>query len=302
MSMFGEQETESFEGQSHEWESQEWESQEWEQSGESSGELEVGETGELHEQAELELAQELLEITSEQELEQFLGKLVRSVAKGAGSLMRSPIGKALGGVLRGVAKTALPMVGSALGSFVAPGLGTVIGGKLGSMASSLLEAEELEMMNEAEAELEAARRYVRWAAGTVRNSARAPRGVSPRIVVRSAAVSSARRYAPSLLQGAGSRSGSRSRSGSGDSAWRRRRGPGWGGVDWASPAPRGRRVCTCGALDPSADAPDPGPFDDGDSEPTQGELGHESAQGRGRGGSTGGRWVRHGGTITLYEA
>ena len=69
----------------------------------------------------MELAQELLEITNEAELEEFLGKLVRRVARGASAFMRSGVGKAVGGVLRNVAKTALPMVGSALGSFVAPG-------------------------------------------------------------------------------------------------------------------------------------------------------------------------------------
>ncbi|MGV1004716.1 MAG: hypothetical protein ACOYEV_08090 [Candidatus Nanopelagicales bacterium] len=42
------------------------------------------------------------------------------------------------------------------------------------MASSLLEAEELEALGEAEAEMEIARRYVRWASGTVRNAMRAP--------------------------------------------------------------------------------------------------------------------------------
>ena len=146
----------------------------------------------------MELAHELLEITSEEELEEFLGKLVSGVAKGASSFMKSGVGKAIGGVLRNVAKTALPMVGSAIGSFVAPGVGTAIGGKLGSMASKLLEAEELETMGESEAELEAARRYVRWANGTVRNAMRAPSGVPPRTVARSAAVSSARRYAPTL--------------------------------------------------------------------------------------------------------
>ncbi|SDS94850.1 hypothetical protein SAMN04488543_2699 [Friedmanniella luteola] len=288
MSIFESLENETFEGPGHELESHEWES-----AGESYESHEFHEIAELNESTELELAQELLEITSEEELEQFLGKLVRSVAKGASSLIRSPIGKALGGVLRGVAKTALPVVGSALGSFVAPGIGTAIGGKLGSMASSLLEAEERETMNESEAEFEAARRYVRWAAGTVRNSARAPRGVPPRVVVRSAAVSSARRYAPSLL-------GASSRSTWGSSPWRRRRGPGWSTPDWGGAAGRRRRVCTCGAggAEPGGDDGDRyGAADDGDGEDETFES-HELSQGSG----ANGRWVRRGKTITLYEA
>ena len=54
------------------------------------------------------------------------------------------------------------------------------------MAANLLEAEERETMGEAEAELEAARRYVRWAGGTVARDACAV-GVPPRTVARAAA-------------------------------------------------------------------------------------------------------------------
>lgn len=230
---------ESFEYEGPAGESHEWESHEWEYPGEvheSHESHEAYETPELNEALEMELAQELLEITTEAELEEFLGKLVRRVARGAGSFMRSGIGRAVGGVLRNVAKTALPMVGSALGSMVAPGLGTAIGGKLGSMAAKLLEAEELESMGEAEAELEAARRYVRWASGTVRTAMRAPYGVPPRTVARSAAVASARRYAPSLLRPAPRRG----------SPWRARRAPwdpGWAAPTTSQPAHPG---CTCG--------------------------------------------------------
>src|SRR5215207_771093 len=93
----------------------------------------------LNEQQETALAQELLEISSEEELEEFLGNVFRGVAKAVGGVIRSPIGQALGGVLKNVAKTALPMVGGALGSFVAPGIGTALGSKLGSLAGNLFE-------------------------------------------------------------------------------------------------------------------------------------------------------------------
>lgn len=162
--------------------------------------LEEEYAGEAYEALEEELAQELLEITSEEELEQFLGGLVRKVARGAKAFARSSIGKAAMGVLRGVAKTALPMAGAALGSLVAPGIGTALGSKLGSMASKLLEEEEAAVLGEVQAEYEAARRYVRWASGTIRSAMRAPYGLSPRAVARAAAISSARRYAPTLLR------------------------------------------------------------------------------------------------------
>ena len=53
---------------------------EWELPGESYEGYELG-SGEMNEAMELELAQELLEITTEAELEEFLGKLVRSVVR-----------------------------------------------------------------------------------------------------------------------------------------------------------------------------------------------------------------------------
>ncbi|MDO7866774.1 hypothetical protein [Nocardioides jiangxiensis] len=272
---------------------------------------EMHEVHELHEALEMELAQELLEITNEAELEEFLGKLVRSVARGASSFMKSGIGKAVGGVLRNVAKTALPMVGSALGSMVAPGLGTAIGGKLGGMAANLLEAEELESMGEAEAEMEAARRYVRWASGTVRNAMRAPYGAPPRTVARSAAVSSARRYAPALV---------RTSSGARPGAYRSRRSASWGRSPWspsygspsyafpsyAAPsagqgwAPQQGGGCSCGGRGFAPAAGDFEPFDGGDA----GDLfeSHESheaneAQEVGFGA---GRWYRRGNNIVIH--
>jgi len=166
------------------------------------GEYESGQFGEYERdnenesELEYELAHELLEITTEAELEQFIGKLVKS----AGKFMKSGVGKAIGGVLKSVAKTALPMVGSALGSMVLPGVGTALGGKLGSMASKLLEVGEAETMGEAEAELEAAVRFVRFGRAAARHASMAPPSVPPRVIARSAAVAAARRHAPALLR------------------------------------------------------------------------------------------------------
>lgn len=286
--------------ESYEWEQpQAHESYEWEQP-ETHESHEM--SGELHESLELELAQELLEITNEAELEEFLGKLVRGVARGAGSFMRSSVGKAVGGVLRNVAKTALPMVGSALGSFVAPGIGTALGGKLGSMAAKLLEAEERETMGEAEAELEAARRYVRWANGTVRTAMRAPYGVPPRTVARSAAVSSARRYAPTLLRPS---SGRRSQ-------WRSRRAPRWD-VNLPAWDPSGYQqphTCSCGAQHGGSSGSSGGhggglePWDDDGSQPDESFEAFESqeTQETQEVGGPAGRWYRRGNRIVLVGA
>jgi hypothetical protein len=183
-----------------EWEiAGEFEQGEFEQGGYGQGEFEQGGYGQ-GEVFETELAQELLGIATEAELEQFLGNLVRGAVGGVGRLIRSDVGRALGGVLKGVAKRALPAVGSALGTFVAPGIGTAIGGQLGSYASNLLEIGEAETLGEEEAELEAARRYVRFARAAARNATLAPPNVPSRAVARTAAVAAARRYAPALLR------------------------------------------------------------------------------------------------------
>jgi hypothetical protein len=104
-------------------------------------------------------------------------------------------------VLKNVAKKALPVVGGALGSMVAPGIGTALGSKLGSMAGGLFEVE-LEAMPAEAAEFEVARRYVNLAASAARNAALAsPRqGISPPTVARAAVASAARAYAPGVYR------------------------------------------------------------------------------------------------------
>jgi uncharacterized protein (DUF697 family) len=158
-----------------------------------------GEVAALSEQEEIELASELLEITSEEELEQFLGNVFKKVSRGVGSFIKSPVGRALGGVLKNVAKKALPVVGGALGSMVAPGIGTAIGSKLGSLAGGLFEVQ-LEGVLPEQAEYEVARRYVNLAASAARNAALArPRGsANPLTVARAAVARAARTYAPGL--------------------------------------------------------------------------------------------------------
>ena len=172
-----------------------------EPAGESEWDFASGESeSESETDLEADLAWELLGITTEDELDDFLGKLARGVFRSTKKFFRSPIGRTLGGVLKRVAKTALPAVGGALGSLVACRDRTAIGSRLGSFAGGLLEAGEAEMMGPDDAQYEAARRYVQFARGAIRNAARTPRKVPPRAAARSAAISAARMYAPSLLR------------------------------------------------------------------------------------------------------
>jgi uncharacterized protein (DUF697 family) len=200
------------------------------------GELE-GETG-LGEAEVTALAHELLGVQSEDELEQFLGNLLKGAAKAVGGFIKSPVGQALGNTLKGVAKAALPTVGGALGSMIAPGIGTAIGGQLGSMASNLFEYEdELTSLPAHEQELEVARRVVRLSVGAGRSAARARPGAPTRQVVSRAMRVSARRNAPGLLRSPSR--GSRRRGGPASGGY-----PGPGGYGgprgyWGWPGPYG---------------------------------------------------------------
>lgn len=154
----------------------------------------------LNESEEAEFALELLGITSEEELDQFLGKLFRKIGRGIGKFVRGPVGRTLGGILKGVAKKALPIVGGALGSFVAPGIGTAIGSSLGSAAGRMFGLE-MEGMTPEDQEWEVARRYVRFASEAVRQAAKMPPNIHPQQAAQSALSIAAQKYAPGLAGG-----------------------------------------------------------------------------------------------------
>jgi hypothetical protein len=168
---------------------------------EMSNEFEMEQNNELHESLEMELAHELLNVSNEEELNMFLGKLVRGIGRGVRNFAKSSVGKALGGVLRTVAKKALPIAGSALGGLVGGPLGAMVGGKLAGAASNLFELE-LEGLSPEDREFEVARAYVRFANDAIQNTARQIQRnphVSPQQIVNRAVGQSARQYAPGLL-------------------------------------------------------------------------------------------------------
>lgn len=166
---------------------------------EGEGEFEF--EGELEGEAyEMEMATQLLGVSNEQELEQFLGKMFKNVAKNVSNFAKSSTGKALLGGLKTIAKKALPIAGKALGNFVLPGVGGMIGGKLASFASNLFELE-LEGMSNEDREFEVARRYVRFATDATRQAAAASAtGAPPAAVVASSLKQAAYNHAPGLLR------------------------------------------------------------------------------------------------------
>ena len=149
---------------------------------------------------ELELAAELLSISSEEELDMFLGKLIKGAWKGIKKVGRfvGKIAKPLGGVLKGVAKAALPFVGGALGSFIPiPGVGTALGSALGGALSKALELEYGELEQE-DQELEMARRFVRIAGTAARQAALTDPNADPHTTAKAAVVAAARQHLPNL--------------------------------------------------------------------------------------------------------
>ena len=158
--------------------------------------------GMLSEADEMELANELLSVSNEQELDQFLGNFLKKAASVAGSVIRSPVGQAIGGVLKGVAKKAIPLAGGAIGGYFGGPLGAKIGSGLASAAGSALGLEAEGELSGEDREFEGAKTFVRLAADTV-NKATQARGGDPRQIAQQAALSAARQFAPGLLNGGG---------------------------------------------------------------------------------------------------
>jgi hypothetical protein len=142
-------------------------------------ETDMGEAGDnfempMSEEEEEALAAELLSVSSEEEMDQFFGKLFRKLRPAIGGAARFLAQNAgpLRSALKGIAKKALPFVGGALGTAIPiPGVGTALGSALGKAAGNLLEMETDELEVE-EREFEMARRFVRFASHAVRQGSR----------------------------------------------------------------------------------------------------------------------------------
>lgn len=156
----------------------------------------------LDEVEEMELASQLLEVSDEQELDQFMGGLVKRFSK----LAKSPIGRNLAGILKQAAKKALPVLGGAVGTYFGGPLGAKFGSQLATRAGSMLGLE-LEGLSPQDQEFEVARQIVKFADAAVKSAAAAPANAPASAVVKRAVTQAAQQYAPGLLRGAGAGSG-----------------------------------------------------------------------------------------------
>lgn len=162
-------------------------------------ELEFGDQeSPFNEVEEAELATQLLEVTDEAELDQFIGGLIRKASKAARGLIRTPLGRHVGGLIKGAIKKALPIAGGALGGAIAPGVGNAIGSRLGSAAGQIFGLE-LESAGAEELEFEVARRLVRLAGSAVQNATQGSDAPDPKAAANAAVVAAAKTHAPGLV-------------------------------------------------------------------------------------------------------
>jgi hypothetical protein len=174
------------------------------------GEMEFGEfefSGELqevfNEAEQMELAAELLEIRDEQELNYFLGDLIKKGSGVLGKRVKPSLGQSLLGILKGAAKNAagqaIPVISGAIEEKIPGNLGTAVGKGLTAFGTQLLNPE-YEFLNQEDREFEGAKQFVQLAASTLKNATDAPPGADPRAVARSAMIKAAQTIAPGLLQ------------------------------------------------------------------------------------------------------
>jgi hypothetical protein len=147
---------------------------------------------------EMDLAAELLAVRDEQELDQFLGRLIRNVGRRIGATVRSPVGQAIARALKDVVKNVLPLAVGAAGTFVGGPLGTALGSGLAPMAGQALGLE-LEGLSHEDQEFAAARCFVRFASEAVKNTASTSSTDDPAAAAHVVA-DAAQRLAPVLLR------------------------------------------------------------------------------------------------------
>lgn len=156
-----------------------------------------------HEMHENELAHELMGIQNEQELEYFLGNLLKSAWSGAKALYNSPIGQqlknqAISG-LKSYGKQVLPGLGKAIGGRFFGSTGANLGGRLGSLAARGL-GMEFEGASPQDRRFEASRRFIRVARIAARRIvayAKSGRPMTAR-VVRNMILHAGRKHFPAL--------------------------------------------------------------------------------------------------------
>jgi hypothetical protein len=144
----------------------------------------------LREDEEIEQAANLLEVVNDVELDRYLGQLIHKAGVDSGVAVTSALGRPLGGLLKGIAKTLLPVARS-LRAPRAPA---------GVRPAGALFGIELEGLSPEDQEYQVAQRFVRFATEATRQALQAGRRMAPARAARNGLMAAARRHAPGLLR------------------------------------------------------------------------------------------------------
>jgi len=162
---------------------------------------EMGFSGEMsspfNEVQETEMAAELLSLNNEAELNYFLGDLIKKAGGAVGSIVSSPTGQALGGLLKTAVKKALPIVGGAIGGYFGGPSGASAGSTIGSAAGNLF-GPELETFGPGDRDFEMAKRFVRFGGAATKSAVKASKHVHPHTAAKKAVSDAARQFIPGL--------------------------------------------------------------------------------------------------------
>lgn len=153
----------------------------------------------LSEEEESEMAYELLAINDEQEMDEFLGRLIKRATRGIRKVARRLPFRQIKKGLRRAAKFALPKAGRLVGTYFGGPLGGRIGKRVGRFASNMFEIE-LEGLSPEDQEFEIAKRYVRFGSAAARNTAKNARRMNAVQATRQGFKRAARAHAPGLLK------------------------------------------------------------------------------------------------------
>jgi hypothetical protein len=144
-----------------------------------------GETGGVFNEEEVdELASLLLDVRNEGEFDRLLGGLLSHAAQQVGGKLSVPLGQAVGGLLKSLAKQAVSPPAKIFDISPAPQTKTL--------------GMELEGLDEVEAEFECAKQFVRLAGEAARNALESEEFGIPQHVAEAAVSTAAKVYAPAV--------------------------------------------------------------------------------------------------------
>lgn len=156
-----------------------------------------------------DLAAELLGVSNDRELDQFLGSLLRRAAVAVGGALHLRMLHVLGGLVKGAVRRILPGIGRAFSGLVDPaGRHVDQRGQIGQLAPQLvprasqLLGMELEGLSGEDQEFASAKQLVRLAGTAAAAAAADPSRGNAGEAARQAMIQAAQVYAPGLLRSA----------------------------------------------------------------------------------------------------